>query len=105
MDDKLFELILALIPILGTILTVYIIPYIKEKIDNEKLEKYEQWVNMAVRAAEMVFTESGMGESKKAYVIEFLTGMFNKNKVIITEEQMNILIEAAVQQMNENKIK
>lgn len=105
MDDKIFDLILALIPIIGTILTAYIIPYIKEKIDNEKLVKYEEWVDMAVRAAEMLWTESGKGADKKAYVVDFLTNMFNQNKITITEEQMNILIEACVQQMNENKTK
>lgn len=103
MDDKLFDLILALIPIICTILTVYIIPFIKAKIDNENLVKYEEWVNMAVRAAEILFIGSGKGSDKKAYVVKFLTDMFNQNKITITEEQMNILIESAVQQMNENK--
>lgn len=105
MNEQLFQIILALIPIIGTILTAYIIPFIKEKIDNEKLVKYEEWVDMAVRAAEILFIGSGKGADKKAYVVKFLTDMFNQNKVVITEEQMNILIEAAVQQMNENKTK
>jgi LL-H family phage holin len=103
MNDRLFDLILALIPIICTILTVYIIPFIKAKIDNENLVKYEEWVNMAVRAAEILFIGSGKGSDKKAYVVKFLTDMFNQNKITITEEQMNILIESAVQQMNENK--
>lgn len=99
MEDKIFELILALIPIIGTILTVYIIPLIKEWIGNEKLARYEEWASMAVKAAELMWTESGMGVDKKAYVVGFLTDMFNKNKVVITEEQMNVLIEAAVKQL------
>lgn len=103
MDDKIFDLLLALIPVLATILTAHIIPYIKAKVDNEKLVKYEEWVNNAVRAAELLFIGSGKGKDKKAYVVEFLTDMFNQNKIAITEEQMTILIESAVQQMNENK--
>lgn len=99
MDERLFDLILLLIPIVGTILTTYVIPLIKEWIGNEKLAKYEEWASMAVRAAEMMFNESGMGEKKKAYVVEFLTDMFNKNKVVITDEQMHVLIEACVKQM------
>lgn len=101
MDEKLFNLILVIIPVLGTILTSFIIPYFKEQIGNEKLNKYQEWVNMAVKAAEMIFTESGKGTEKKAYVVQFLTEQFNKNKVVITEEQMNILIESAVKQMKE----
>lgn len=101
MEDRIFELILAIIPVLGVILTSFIIPYFKEQIGNEKLNKYQEWVNMAVKAAEMIFTESGKGTEKKAYVVQFLTEQFNKNKVVITEEQMNILIESAVKQMKE----
>lgn len=101
MDDRIFELILAVIPVLGVILTSFIIPYFKEMIGNEKLSKYQEWTAMAVKAAELLFTESGMGAEKKEYVVKFLTEQFNKNKVVITEEQMNILIESAVKQMKE----
>ena len=99
MDDKLFALVLALIPVMGTILTVYIIPLIKEKIGNEKLVKYEYWADIAVRAAEMLWKESGKGEDKKAYVVDFLNNMFNKDKVVITEQQIELLIESCVKQM------
>lgn len=105
MDEKLFQIILALIPVLGTILTVYIVPYIKEKLGNEKLAKYEYWATMAVECAEMIFKEQGMGEDKKKYVVDFLNKMFNKNKVVITEEQINILVESCVKQMKLNEKK
>lgn len=105
MDEKLFSVILALIPVLGTILTVYIIPFIKEKIGNEKLSKYEYWVDIAVKAAEMIWTETGHGADKKQYVVEFINNMFNSKKTVITEEQINVLIEASVKQLKleENK--
>lgn len=105
MDEKLFSIILALIPVLGTILTAYIIPFIKEKIGNEKLSKYEYWVDIAVKAAEMIWTETGHGADKKKYVVEFINNMFNSKKIVITEEQINVLIEASVKQLKleENK--
>ena len=99
MDDRLFQIILAVIPVLGTILTVYIIPYIKAKIGTENLSKYEYWVNIAVKAAEMIWTETGHGTDKKQYVVEFMNNMFNSKKIIITEEQINLLIESAVKNM------
>lgn len=105
MDEKLFQIILALIPILGTVLTVYIIPYIKEKIGNEKLAKYEYWASMAVEAAELIYKEQGMGETKKKYVVNFLNEMFNKNKIVITEEQIEILVESCVKEMKMNESK
>ena len=99
MDDRLFQIILAVIPVLGTILTVYIVPLIKEKIGNENLAKYEYWVNIAVKAAELIWTETGHGTDKKQYVIDFMNKMFNSKKTVITEEQLNALIESAVKQM------
>lgn len=105
MNETLFQIILGVISILGTILTSIIVPYIKEKIGNEKLTKYEYWASMAVECAEMIFNEQGMGETKKEYVVNFLNQMFNKNKVVITEEQIEILVESAVKQMKLNEDK
>lgn len=99
MDERLFQIILMLIPILGAIITGFIIPFIKEKIGAEKLAKYEYWASLAVKAAEMIWTESGSGKDKKKYVVDFLNEMFNKNKVMITEQQIEILVESAVKQM------
>ena len=99
MDDKVFQIILAVIPVLCTILTVYIIPLIKEKIGNENLAKYEYWVNIAVKAAELIWVETGHGADKKQYVVDFMNNMFNSKKIIITEEQINLLIESAVKNM------
>lgn len=99
MDEVLFKIIFALLSILCTVLTGVVVPYIKEKLGNEKLAKYEEWATLAVQCAEMIFKEQGMGADKKEYVINFLNEMFNKNKIVITEEQLEILIESAVKQM------
>lgn len=105
MDEKIFQIILASIPVFGAIITGFIIPFIKEKIGAEKLAKYEYWTSMAVKCAEMMFKEQGMGEAKKEYVVNFLNEMFNKNKVVITSKQIEILVEAAVKELklSENK--
>lgn len=103
MNEGLFKIILALIPVIGAILTSFIIPLIKEKIETEKLAKYEYWVTMAVNAAEKLFPEIKSGESKKEYVVNFLNDLLNKNKVVVTEEQLNVLIEAAVNELNNIK--
>lgn len=99
MDDKLFEIILGIISLTGLVLTYIVIPLIKEKIGNEKLTKYEEWATLAVHSAEMLFNEKGMGTTKKEYVVNFLDKMFNKNKVVLTEEQIEILVESAVKSM------
>lgn len=101
MDERVFEIILAIIPIIGAILTAYVIPLIKENINNEKLAKYKYWASMAVKAAEMIWTESGKGQDKKEYVVNYLNKLFNSKKTVLTKEQIEVLIEAAVKEMKE----
>lgn len=103
MNEVLFEIIIGLLSILATILTGVVVPYFKERIGNEKLAKYEYWTSTAVECAEMLYKEQGMGEAKKEYVVNFLNEMFNKNKVVITEEQLEILVESAVKTMKLNE--
>lgn len=99
MDERLFNLILTIIPVICAVITYYVVPFIKAKIGNENLAQIKQWVDVAVRCAEMLFTGTGMGASKKEYVVNFLNDMLNKNKITITEEQLEVLIESAVKQM------
>ncbi|MFG6358951.1 MAG: phage holin [Acetatifactor sp.] len=101
MDSRLFEIILALIPVLGAVITYFIVPYIRTNIDAARLAQYKEWAGLAVKTAEMLWRETGHGEDKKAYVVNFLTDMFNSRKIVITEEQMNVLIESAVKEMKE----
>ncbi len=104
MNDNLFQLILTCIPILGAIITYFVIPWIKANIDGEKLAQCEEWAVLAVKCAEMIFREKGMGKDKKAYVVDFLIKKFAESNIKITVEQINILIESAVQELNSNKL-
>ena len=101
MNENLFNIILTIIPVIGAIITYFVIPFIKSSVSEKQLAQYKEWAKLAVKTAEMLWRETGHGEDKKAYVINFLNDMFNKNKVVITEEQINILIESAVKEMKE----
>lgn len=101
MNEGLFNILLACIPVLGAIITYFIIPFIKASVNEKHLAQYKQWAELAVRCAEMLWTESGCGEDKKEYVTNFLNNTFNQNKIIITEEQLNVLIESCVKMMKD----
>jgi LL-H family phage holin len=100
MNETLFNVIIGLIPVLATIITGFVIPLILSKLGAEKLTTIVKWVGYAVSAAEMIFPEAKSGEAKKAYVIDFIDKMFNKKKVIISKEQITILIESIVAEIN-----
>ena len=99
MSENLFEVLLTLIPVLGAILTYFVVPYIKARVETANLEQYRQWADLAVKAAEMLWTETGHGPDKKRYVVQFLDKLFNAKKTVVTEEQLHVLIEAAITQM------
>lgn len=88
--------ILAIISVIGAILTKVLVPYLKSKIDEQKLSEIKFWVDIAVIAVEKAFeTEPGMGEVKKYQVMDFI----KKLNLPITDEQLEILIDAVVEEL------
>lgn len=103
MDENLFKIVMALIPLISAIITYIFHNYVKVSIDAKKLRQYEKWTCLAVQAAEMLFSGNSMGNEKKSYAVNFLCKKINKNKTVLTEQQIEILIESAVQQLNSTK--
>lgn len=82
----------AIIALIAAAISVFLIPWIKEKIEAEKLEQVMGWVTIAVEAAEQIYRESGMGEKKKAYVLDFLA----KKDCTLDTDSVDAMIESAV---------
>lgn len=81
----------AVISISVFYLTVYLIPWLKEK-------RIYNYVTIAVRAVEQMIKESGKGAEKYAIVEQWLVEKFN-----IKIEDVKKLIESAVYEMNLEK--
>lgn len=86
----------AVITLIAAIVTTFLIPWIKSKIDAAKLAQIVEWVGIAVRAAEQIYNESGMGEKKKQYVLDFLAD----KGFTLDPNSINAMIEAAVKNLN-----
>lgn len=86
----------AVITLIAAIVTTFLIPWIKSKIDAAKLAQIVEWVGIAVRAAEQIYNESGMGEKKKQYVLDFLAS----KGFTLDPDSINAMIEAAVKELN-----
>ena len=82
----------AVIALIAAIITAFVIPWIRSKTTATQFEKIKMWVTVAVEAAEQLYTGSGRGAEKKAYVVEFL----NNKGFKIDAETLDNLIEAAV---------
>ena len=103
MNEALFNIILLCIPVLGAVITGFVLPLIKSKLSAAQLNTIAKWVEKAVQAADILFEATKSGEAKRAYVIRFVSQMFNSKKEVITDEQIRILLEAALQQMLQGK--
>lgn len=89
----------AIITLAALLITTFLIPWIKSKVDAEKLYEVRQWATIAVKAAEMIYNKSGMGEVKKKYVADFLTSKGYK----LDQDAVDKLIESIVYEINETK--
>lgn len=82
----------AVIALILALVTTFLIPWIKTKVDADKLAEVNKWVKIAVQAAEMIYAESGLGDIKKSYVKTFLA----EKGYTYDAESINLLIESAV---------
>lgn len=96
----LTQIIVAVLSLMFSLVSAFLIPYIKEKVTAEQLATIKLWVKVAVQAAEMLYAGSGRGKEKKKYVVEFL----NSKGFTLNTEEIDNLIEAAVLELKqENK--
>lgn len=101
MNDITFELLKIFIAILVTIITAYIIPFLKIKIQGSQYTYLLEVVDTAVRAAEQTIKTEKSGAVKKEKVIQFVTDWMNNHNVKITQEQLSEIIEWAVYTMKQ----
>lgn len=74
-------------------ITIFLVPYLKEKLGKERYDAVVDLIWKAVQAAEQLFG-AGQGAQKKAYVVEYL------ENAGIDAAAVDIEIEAAVHEMN-----
>lgn len=100
MDTNVFMTIaLAIISIAGALVSAYVIPWIKTKISAQDMETITFWVRFAVRCADQLFTPE-QWEEKKQYVLAYVIDMASKIGIKLTEQDINVLIEAAVNEIH-----
>lgn len=95
----LTHIVEAVFALASALITAFLIPWIKARVDAEKLQKIKSWVGVAVEAAEQVYSEEGAGKDKKAYVLKFL----NEKGFTLDLDSIDKLIEAAVLELNSKK--
>lgn len=88
----------ALIGLAVTAITVFLIPWLRERFGTEKLAKAQGWVQIAVLAAEKLYG-AGKGDEKLAYVEQFLA----QHKIKLDMDALKALVNAEIKKMEQNE--
>lgn len=94
MTIDLTQIILAVITLIGALITRYLIPWIKEKTDERQFEALKILAKVGVYAAEQLFSTEQWKE-KKQYVLDFL----KQNGYEIDAPAVDALIESLVREL------
>ena len=92
----LFE---ALIGLLAAIVTIYVIPWIKEKLTAEQLAKARAVVEIAVYAAEKAF---GAGNGKEK--LEYAQSVLAAHGVKLDTIKLHAMIDAEIKKMEQSEM-
>lgn len=84
----------ALIGLAVTAITIFLIPWLRERFGTEKLAKAQGWVQIAVLAAEKLYG-AGKGDEKLAYVEQFLA----QHKIKLDMDALKALVNAEIKKM------
>ena len=86
-------IITGIIALIGTVITVFLVPYLKTRLSSEQFTFLENTVKIAVTAAEVIFKGSGRGAEKYNYVLGCVKTFCETNKMTFDEKQVKNLIE------------
>lgn len=91
--NNIFYVVLSIVSVL---VTGVLVPLLKQKYGKEKVLSVIEAVNIAVKAAEQIYKETGQGNLKKQYVLMRL----NEQGFKVSEKELDDMIEASVLELN-----
>lgn len=101
MNDLIFKIIEIVIYALVAATFRYLIPFIVTQLKQSKYDLLGDIIYDAVVATEQSIQGEGMGEKRKAVVLQYAIRMCDKYKIPFTGDQLDMLIEAAVKGMKD----
>lgn len=92
-------LVEAIITLAATAITIFLIPWLRERYGNEKLEKARSWVQIAVYAAEKIYG-AGNGDQKLAYAESVLA----KHNIKLDMDTIKAMVDAEIKKLEQAEI-
>lgn len=94
-NEIIIIIIKAVLAIVSVLVTTVLVPYIKEKLGEDKYNKLVEFTKYAVRCAEQIYTPEEW-EKKKAYVSQYITEKAEEMGIGLNEQDIDLLIEGVV---------
>ena len=91
----LTQIVVALIGLLGLVVTSVLVPLIKSKLTEAQWQMIEAYAIAGVQAAEIIFSAQGQGEAKLRWVSEYITNQCLAHGIKIDAETVRVAIENA----------
>lgn len=91
----LTQIVVAVIGLLGLIITSVIVPLIKSKLTDAQWQMVKTYAIAGVQAAEIIFNAQGQGEAKLRWVSEYITNQCAAHGIKIDAETVRVAIENA----------
>ena len=98
--DLILKIILSILAIVSALMSGLLIPYLKTKIDANRRSEIMRIVEVAVTAAEQIFIPDEKGKGRGAEKKEFVINYLYDKGIKVSDEDLDILIEAAVKELN-----
>lgn len=89
------EILEAIVYVIMVLLSLFVIPAIKNKVGTQNMEEFLRWVDIAVAAAEQLYNSTD-GPKKKNYVLNYLT----TKGFVVDDAELDLAIEAAVNRLH-----
>ena len=97
------QIVVAVIGLLGIILTSVVVPLIKSKLTDAQWQMVRAYAIAGVQAAEIIFNAQGQGEAKLRWVSEYITNQCLAHGIKIDAETVRVAIENAWNQLGLNR--
>ena len=88
-------IILAILAMINTVLTGFLIPYFRALTVEKRRENLDYWVQVVVTHIEKSYTARQIGEFKKDMVTDIIQDM----KLKVTDIQLSMLIDEVVERI------
>lgn len=96
------ELFYAILSLISVMITSYLIPYIKQKITKEQIEKVYEFADIAVRCAEQIYSQDQWVE-KRDWVFNEISEYVNENTQLhLTPSQITAIAENFVYELKQS---